>query len=242
MEENKKIILNEVNVLNIMKDIITNRIDNVQYYITNVLNLNYKKYLLKVDVIKEKHPDLYLEYEEKVKEYYNEVKENIKIAFLYIATYKKYGIIYSDGSERKFDYFDMYVICNKYFNNYKKSDLLKILEELDKELIYMNLKLNLLEVRFLINMMYNKTVTIDRFDVHLNKEYVYNEELNGLNIDEKRKLISFIEENNIPFTLGNYNYGSKKMIKQRNNKNDIFKIEFPINSNDVIIDECKKMK
>ena len=236
MKEKSKIILNDNNVLKLMKYIVENNIVNVRHYLNNELNSSYPRYLLKLDKIKEKYPDLYLQYEKNLQDNYNIVKENIKIIFLYIATYKKYGILYEDGFKRKFDYFDMYVLYNKYFYNFKKKELLKILEELDKQLIYMNLRLNLLDVRYLINMMFNKTMTIDRFDVYINKDYIYNEKESGLDLEEKDKLVSFINENKIPLNLGNYNFGSKKMIKQRNNPNDLFNLNMPM------IDNTKKIK
>ena len=38
-----------------------------------------------------------------------------------------------------------------------------------------------------------------------------------------------MDNNKIPFTFGNYNFGIEKIKKQRNNKNDIFNIKVDLN-------------
>jgi hypothetical protein len=58
-----------------------------------------------------------------------------------------------------------------------------------------------------------------------------------LEMCEKKFLVNFMKKNKIPFTYGNYTFGKNKMLKQRNNSNNLF--EFNTWKNyEKILDSC----
>ena len=100
-----------------------------------------------------------------------------------------------------------------------------ICEELINEVKYDYKELDYNYLRVMIGSACSKVlVNYEAIDLKVDKEMIYEDKNNDLTLQEKEYLISFMENINIPFTLGNYTFGTKKMIKQRNTNNNLFEL------------------
>ena len=221
-EVNKKgnIIIDENNVMLIMKFIAENNISNVRYYLSNDLGIIPNRYYSKVKEIAIRYPKFYNYYEKNLEKNINNMKEKLKYILLYIGTFMKYGIELEDGTFRNFDIFDWYNIKNKYFDNLNRNEISKIIDELSKDPVVRQTQIDMFYIRKLISQSYNDEPI--RYSFLMHRDSVINDKLNGLTEEENIFLVDFMEENNIPLSHKNYAFGVNKMFQQRVNKNDIF--------------------
>lgn len=219
-----KFILTEKNVLNLLEKINEKGIINLREYLNNELNSNYPNFIKKLKIIKEKYPEKYDNFVYTIVNNYEEYKEIVKIVFIYMSVLIKNGIELEDGSFRNFDLFDYYQLKNKYFENFYKKDLLPILDELVRECRFNRLEFNNVDdIRKFLN---SETIYYSNsyVDSPVSKKTILISN-DGLEIDEKEYLIKFMEDNNVTFTYGNYVLGLKKMLQQRQTKNNIFDLD-----------------
>ena len=228
-----KIILDEQGVLNLLEEIKDNGKVNLRYYLNEELESYYHRFVKKLQIIKENFPDNYIEFVNNINSNYIEFKERVKTVLLYMCVLKKYGIELEDGTFRNFDFFDFYLLKNRYFENFYKKDLIPILEELIKENRGTRLNIdNIFEIRYLINTTTGEYCSdnYNSIDLPISKELILNQK-DELDINEKEYLITFMENNGIPFTLGNYRFGVMKMLKQRNTTNNLFDLNIYLDCN-----------
>ena len=225
---NSKVMLTDKSMLDLMKVIVEKKVVNVRHFLISEYNMNYTRYLKKLPVIKERYPDIYEEYEKELNKNFSLFKEDVKTVFLSILLMKKNGIKLNDNTYRKFDLFDFYNLKNKYFNDFNKKELIPIYEELIREIKYEYIDIDFNDLRIMINYtLGNSSFKYDSIDLLICKEIIYNNN-DELTMKEKEFLVSFMEKNNIPFTLGNYNFGMKKLLRQRNGNNNLFNLSICI--------------
>lgn len=238
LNKNGTIIVDEENVMEIMELIMDNNVSNVRYYITNELNINSNRFNNKLKIIETKYPRYYEKYNNIVNYNKEKMKEKLKYILLYIGTFMKYGIELDDGTFRNFDIFDWYIIKNNYFDNLNRVEISNIIDELSKDSVIRYTKIDLYYIRKMISQAYNDGPGGYSFLMH--RDTIFNDKLNGLTEEEAIFLVEFMEKNNIPLSHKNYAFGVNKIFQQRNNSNDIFKLDLIIENEEKGISRERK--
>lgn len=226
INKNGNVIVNEENVMKIMYMIVLNQISNVRYYITNVIKINPTSYYSTVNSIEKKYPRFYNYYITNLDNNKRIMKEKIKNVLLYIGTFMNYGIELEDGSFRPFDLFDFYNLRCNYFDNLNRNEISIIADELTRDNIKYGSNIDIFELRKTLSLVLGRSP--GSYSREMLDEEVYNKK--ELKEEEIYKLLSFMKENNIPLNERNYEIGKKKMYLQRENNNDIFKLELPFDT------------
>lgn len=224
--EKGKVKINLKNTMKIMYLIVVNEITNVYYYVKNDIGVDPCKFNVNLRIIENNFPDYYKYYKMNLDNNINIRNEKLSNILLYIGTLMNYGVELEDGTFRNFDKFDWYQIKNKYFDNLSRTEISKIIDSLSKDDIILEANINMYELRKMISKCYGNAPS--KFEYTMCKEEVINDKNYGLSIDEAKKLVDFMNKNNIPVVHCNYDFGVEKMICQRENNNDLFNLNLHI--------------
>lgn len=224
INKNGNVVVNEENVMKIMHMIVLNQISNVREYVSKNIKMNTSDYYSKVKEIEKKYPKFYKYYITNLENNKNIMKEKIKNILFYIGDSMNRGIKIDDKSIREFDLLDLYYVISNYFDNLNRTEISNIVDEFMKDNMLLGSKINIFELRKNLSIVLGNNP--GSYSREMLKEEVY--KLNELEPKEIERLLIFMEENNIPLNERNYIIGRDKLLLERINGNDLFKLELSL--------------
>ena len=203
------LVLNEKRTMSIMEGI-NHGVVNVSSHV-NSLGISVQRFNVQLKKIALNHPELYNKYMEKKELNLEQFKESRKEILLVVEDMINNGVLLDDGSVRNFDILDWYYIYNRYFQKLTRIFMTELLNEIDKS--EGRLRVN---SRRLLSSSYNDNLgsTYRR----INADYILNDNTFNLTDIEKLAIVSYFNQNGIPYNYDTYYCAAKRVVENRNNE------------------------
>lgn len=207
------LVLNEKRTMSIMEGI-NHGVVNVSGYVKS-LGISPQSFDAHLKKMALSNPKLYSQYVERKEMNLEKFKESRKALLLAVEDMIDNGVLLDDGTVREFDLLDWHYIYNRHFQKLTRIFMTELLNEIDK----LEGRKKVIKTRQLLSHSYNDS--LGSVNKKINSYYIINDDTFGLTELEKIVIVNYFNQNEIPYTYDSYYYAAKRVIDNREKRNNI---------------------